>query len=337
MASSVNSPAGANETLWIRIRNRPLAQQLALAGGVVAILFLLAYFLFAGPGETQPPPPGPTRVGVIVVTEQPVTLSTELPGRTAPFETSDVRPQVDGIIRARLFTEGDYVREGQPLYHIDPVTYEARVASATRRAGQGPGLDHRRRRPGPPLRRAGEAQLRLAPALRRRRLGRRRSPRRRRRPARRRALGRDRPRPHHHPGADLGPHRALGLHHRRAGPGRRRTMRWRRSSGSIRSTSTSSSRAPTCSACASRRCRARSPTTRAPVRLQLETGSMYPLEGSAAVRRRDGRSGDRLADHPRRLPQPATFAAARDVRPRPVEPGHPGARHAGPAARGQPQ
>jgi len=67
---------------------------------------------------------------VIVVTEQPVTLTAELPGRTAPYETSDVRPQVDGIIRARLFTEGDYVAAGQPLYRIDPVTYQARVANA---------------------------------------------------------------------------------------------------------------------------------------------------------------------------------------------------------------
>jgi membrane fusion protein (multidrug efflux system) len=67
---------------------------------------------------------------VIVVTEQPVTLTTELPGRTSPYETSDVRPQVDGIIRARLFTEGDYVRAGQPLYRIDPVSYQAKVANA---------------------------------------------------------------------------------------------------------------------------------------------------------------------------------------------------------------
>jgi membrane fusion protein (multidrug efflux system) len=59
-----------------------------------------------------------------------VPLSAELPGRTSPYETSDVRPQVDGIIRARLFTEGDYVRAGQPLYRIDPVTYQARAANA---------------------------------------------------------------------------------------------------------------------------------------------------------------------------------------------------------------
>jgi membrane fusion protein (multidrug efflux system) len=69
-------------------------------------------------------------VGVIIVREEPVPLSAELPGRTSPYETSDVRPQVDGIIRARLFTEGDFVRAGQPLYRIDPVTYQARVANA---------------------------------------------------------------------------------------------------------------------------------------------------------------------------------------------------------------
>ena len=67
---------------------------------------------------------------MIIVREQPVSLTTELPGRTSPYETSDVRPQVDGIIRARLFTEGDYVRAGQPLYRIDPASYEARVANA---------------------------------------------------------------------------------------------------------------------------------------------------------------------------------------------------------------
>ncbi len=74
--------------------------------------------------------PGPMPVGFITVREEPVTLTTELPGRTAAFETSEVRPQVNGLIRARLFTEGDYVRQGQPLYTIDPAAYAAQVASA---------------------------------------------------------------------------------------------------------------------------------------------------------------------------------------------------------------
>ena len=130
MSSSASPTYETRETLWVRFRRRPAAQQIAIAGGFVAALLLVAYFFFGRPGDAQPPPPGPTPVGVLVVAEQPVTLSTELPGRTAPYETSDVRPQVDGIILARLFTEGVYVDAGQPLYRIDPVTYEARVANA---------------------------------------------------------------------------------------------------------------------------------------------------------------------------------------------------------------
>ena len=117
------------EALWVRIRRRPLAQQIALAAAVLAIVLLAAWFLYPRPAAQAAAPP-PTPVGIIVVSEQPVTLTTELPGRTSAYETSDVRPQVDGIIRARLFTEGEYVRAGQPLYRIDPVTYEARVANA---------------------------------------------------------------------------------------------------------------------------------------------------------------------------------------------------------------
>jgi membrane fusion protein (multidrug efflux system) len=117
------------ETLWVRVRRRPPAQQAAIAG-LFAIVLLLGAWLLFGRSEPQPPPPGPAPVGVIVVREEPVALVTELPGRTAAYETSEVRPQVDGLIRARLFTEGDYVRQGQPLYRIDPATYEARVATA---------------------------------------------------------------------------------------------------------------------------------------------------------------------------------------------------------------
>jgi membrane fusion protein (multidrug efflux system) len=127
MDSTATSP---NETFWVRLRRRPVAQQIAIAGGILVALLLAAYLFFGGPAQPQTPPPGPTPVGVMVVTEQPVALTAELPGRTSPYETSDVRPQVDGIIRERLFTEGDYVTAGQPLYRIDPVSYEAKVANA---------------------------------------------------------------------------------------------------------------------------------------------------------------------------------------------------------------
>lgn len=73
---------------------------------------------------------GPATVRYVTIREEPVALSTELPGRTSAYETSDVRPQVNGIIQARLFEEGDMVRKGQPLYRIDPAPYQAQVASA---------------------------------------------------------------------------------------------------------------------------------------------------------------------------------------------------------------
>lgn len=78
----------------------------------------------------QQPQPGPAPVSVITIREQAIRLTNELPGRTAAFETSDVRPQVNGLIQARLFQEGDQVRAGQPLYRIDSAPYAAQVANA---------------------------------------------------------------------------------------------------------------------------------------------------------------------------------------------------------------
>lgn len=75
-------------------------------------------------------PQGPPQVGVVTVQSQAVTLTTTLPGRTTAFETSDVRPQVNGLILARLFTEGDFVKKGQALYRVDPQPYLAQVANA---------------------------------------------------------------------------------------------------------------------------------------------------------------------------------------------------------------
>jgi len=73
---------------------------------------------------------GPPEVGVVVVKPQSVTLTTELPGRTSAHLVAEVRPQVGGIIKKRLFTEGSDVKAGQVLYQIDPATYQASYASA---------------------------------------------------------------------------------------------------------------------------------------------------------------------------------------------------------------
>ncbi|PZQ53843.1 MAG: efflux RND transporter periplasmic adaptor subunit [Novosphingobium pentaromativorans] len=74
---------------------------------------------------------GAPEVGFIVVQPASVPVAVTLSGRTVAFETSEVRPQVTGVIVKRLFTEGSMVRAGQPLYQIDPSLYRAAVNQAS--------------------------------------------------------------------------------------------------------------------------------------------------------------------------------------------------------------
>ena len=83
-----------------------------------------------GKGGDRPATKPAPEVGYVVVKHESVPLRIELPGRTAAFETSEVRPQVSGIIKARLFTEGATVRAGELLYRIDPRIYESAAGQA---------------------------------------------------------------------------------------------------------------------------------------------------------------------------------------------------------------
>lgn len=92
----------------------------------------LALVLLAGctQPEEQVTAPSAPEVGVYTVRAQPLTLTTDLPGRTTASRVAEVRPQVSGILQQRLFTEGSEVEKDQPLYQIDPRPYEARLARA---------------------------------------------------------------------------------------------------------------------------------------------------------------------------------------------------------------
>ena len=76
--------------------------------------------------QTQQTP----QVGVVTLEAKPFALTSEVPGRTSAYRIAEVRPQVNGIIQKRLFTEGSEVKAGQQLYQIDPATYEAAFKSA---------------------------------------------------------------------------------------------------------------------------------------------------------------------------------------------------------------
>jgi membrane fusion protein (multidrug efflux system) len=81
----------------------------------------------AAKAAEQPPP---AEVAVSTLEPQTVTITTDLPGRTTAYRVADVRPQVNGVILKRLFTEGSEVQAGQQLYQIDPATYQATYDSA---------------------------------------------------------------------------------------------------------------------------------------------------------------------------------------------------------------
>lgn len=75
--------------------------------------------------QAAAPPRGPVEVGVVTLQAEKLTLTTELPGRTSAYLVAEVRPQVSGIIQERRFEEGGDVKTGQVLYRIDPAQYQA--------------------------------------------------------------------------------------------------------------------------------------------------------------------------------------------------------------------
>lgn len=73
---------------------------------------------------------GTPEVGYVVAAFSAVPTEAELSGRVVASQQSEVRPQIAGLVRRRLFTEGSYVRAGQPLYQIDPAIYRAAANEA---------------------------------------------------------------------------------------------------------------------------------------------------------------------------------------------------------------
>lgn len=69
-------------------------------------------------------------VGVIVAQAQNVENFTELKGRASAYEVAQIRPQATGVILKRLFAEGSFVKAGQALYELDSRTNRASAENA---------------------------------------------------------------------------------------------------------------------------------------------------------------------------------------------------------------
>lgn len=98
-----------------------------------AIVVLTVFLVLTACGKSPgggPQQAGTPEVAVVAVQPESVAINTDLPGRTSAYLVAEVRPQVSGIVQKRLFTEGSDVKAGEVLYQIDPATYEAAYAGA---------------------------------------------------------------------------------------------------------------------------------------------------------------------------------------------------------------
>lgn len=94
-------------------------------------LCLLCMGLLTACQEKPAPAPEKTaEVGVAVVESALMHPVRNMVGHTVPSRQAEVRPQVRGIVREVLFTEGGQVTEGDVLYRIEPESYQAAVNSA---------------------------------------------------------------------------------------------------------------------------------------------------------------------------------------------------------------
>ncbi|TKA16656.1 efflux RND transporter periplasmic adaptor subunit [Xanthomonas euvesicatoria] len=108
----------------------PVATHRFRTASVRLLLLAAATTLMAACSSRQPPQMPQTQVGVQTLKVQRLAVDQTLSGRTVAYVTSDVRPQVGGILRKRLFTEGQDVQAGQVLYEIDPASYQTAYDTA---------------------------------------------------------------------------------------------------------------------------------------------------------------------------------------------------------------
>lgn len=80
--------------------------------------------------QAQQPAPPPPPVGIVEATPEAIPVISELPGRISPTRIAEVRPRVGGIVLERVFEQGADVEEGDPLFRIDPATFEVAVDAA---------------------------------------------------------------------------------------------------------------------------------------------------------------------------------------------------------------
>lgn len=102
----------------------------ALVAAFVSVGVLAPVIPMAAYAQAAPDPKAPVKAGAIALKRSQVPVSVTLTGQAAARDNADIRPLVDGVITKILYKAGADVKAGDPLFQIDPRTYEATLASA---------------------------------------------------------------------------------------------------------------------------------------------------------------------------------------------------------------
>jgi RND family efflux transporter MFP subunit len=100
-------------------------------------LVILGFSLLSGcGGEQAPPAPPPPQVTVATPVQREVVDWDDYTGRFVAPQDVEIRPRVNGVITAIHFRDGQDVRQGAPLFTVDPRPYRAALAQAQAQASR---------------------------------------------------------------------------------------------------------------------------------------------------------------------------------------------------------
>ncbi|MCL6684255.1 efflux RND transporter periplasmic adaptor subunit [Sphingomonas alba] len=115
----------------LKLRPQPNRTTLRATAALLSLLLVAGCGNSAADKDGRNGPKGPAKVGYIIIQPGTAPVEQQLPARISAYQMSEVRPQVSGVIRRRLFQEGSIVQQGQTLYQIDPSLYQAQVSQAS--------------------------------------------------------------------------------------------------------------------------------------------------------------------------------------------------------------
>ena len=131
--SPAGVPSAGGEGLVVQLRNQPAARRIALILVPLLALLALAYFLL-GAGKQPAAAMPPAEVAIAYPLQRNIVEYDEFTGRFEPYRSVEIRPRISGQLAGIHFRDGDYVRQGQLLFTIDPRPFAAALAEAQARA-----------------------------------------------------------------------------------------------------------------------------------------------------------------------------------------------------------